>query len=262
MGRACRREALNPAGPSEKSWTGLPPSRGKRRAHHLGPAGHLPHRRRGGLPLPQVRRRPPVPAPRGPPVLHSVLHPDHPAEQGRRARAVHHLPHPLRHGRAQPADRRADADRAARQACGPRPRPCCGPATRPARPPGSARWRSSPGPGRRATPTPTWTRTWPGRPRRSAAPWAGWPSSSPRTRGSGSWPRSSGSRLADGPLTGPERQTIQAVAAGLAMTPAQAIGVVTHDRAGRAENLTLARSSHQPQRRRSSSDRPCHAGCC
>ena len=33
--------------------------------------------------------------------------------------------------------------------------------------------------------------------------------------------------LADGPLTAPERQTIQAVAAGLAMTPAQAIGVVT-----------------------------------
>jgi hypothetical protein len=33
--------------------------------------------------------------------------------------------------------------------------------------------------------------------------------------------------LADAPLTDPERQTIQAVAADLGMTPAQAIGVVT-----------------------------------
>lgn len=33
--------------------------------------------------------------------------------------------------------------------------------------------------------------------------------------------------LADGPLTGPERQTVQAVSADLGMTPAQAIGVVT-----------------------------------
>jgi len=33
--------------------------------------------------------------------------------------------------------------------------------------------------------------------------------------------------MADGPLTDPERQTIQAVAADLGMTPAQAIGVVT-----------------------------------